>query len=149
MKKKSRFLINTIFLTLPFILVDSFTKIYAIREKDNIYCMIKDVFCFKYRENTGIAFSIPIPILIITILNILLLGLILKLANDELKKNRFTLVAISLIVAGGIGNLIDRFARGFVVDFISIFNFPIFNVADICISLGVLIIIVFYGKIKR
>ena len=51
-------------------------------------------------------------------------------------------VGIGLIVAGGIGNAIDRFAQGYVVDFIefSFFDFPVFNVADIGVTCGFVIL---------
>ena len=53
--------------------------------------------------------------------------------------------AYSLILAGGITNLIDRLFRGFVVDYIDInelFYYPVFNLADICIIVGILVVIV-------
>lgn len=52
--------------------------------------------------------------------------------------NLLQTVGIGLIVAGGIGNVIDRFAQGYVVDFIefSFFDFPVFNVADIGVTCG-------------
>lgn len=53
-------------------------------------------------------------------------------------------VGLSLVVAGGIGNLVDRLATGYVVDFIqlSFIDFPVFNVADICVTCGVALFIV-------
>ncbi len=52
-------------------------------------------------------------------------------------------VGIALIIAGGIGNAIDRFVRGFVMDFIefSFFDFPVFNVADIGVTCGFVLLI--------
>lgn len=54
------------------------------------------------------------------------------------------LIGISLVVAGGIGNAIDRFTLGFVVDFIepTFIDFPIFNVADIGVTCGIILFIV-------
>ena len=56
-----------------------------------------------------------------------------------------------LIVSGGIGNLIDRTVIGFVTDMISIGRFPVFNVADICVTVGcgLLILWVILGEIKN
>ena len=54
-------------------------------------------------------------------------------------------LAYSLILAGGITNLIDRLFRGFVIDYIDInnlFEYPIFNLADICIVIGVIVIMI-------
>jgi len=149
MNKKKSFVIKVLFVSLPLIALDIISKLFAIAHSGVTACIAAKQICFRYTENTGIAFSIPIPMLAITIINTLLLFGILKLAVDEFKLNKITLLSISLILAGGVGNLIDRFLRSYVVDFISISKFPIFNIADIYISVAVLIIIVFYGKIKR
>ncbi len=50
-------------------------------------------------------------------------------------------LALSLQMAGAMGNLIDRLYRGFVTDFISVGKFPVFNVADSCITLGVVVLL--------
>jgi signal peptidase II len=52
------------------------------------------------------------------------------------------------VLGGGLGNLIDRFTRGYVIDFISIWKWPVFNLADVFVTIGVLLIVLFYGKIK-
>lgn len=58
--------------------------------------------------------------------------------------NAGELIGISLVVAGGIGNAIDRFTLGFVVDFIepTFIDFPIFNIADIGVTCGIILFIV-------
>ena len=60
------------------------------------------------------------------------------------RPNAGELIGISLVVAGGIGNAIDRFTLGFVVDFIepTFIDFPIFNVADIGVTCGIILFIV-------
>ena len=52
-------------------------------------------------------------------------------------------LGIALIAAGGIGNAIDRFSQGFVTDFIAVtfVDFPVFNVADIGVTCGVVILV--------
>ena len=50
-------------------------------------------------------------------------------------------LALSLQMAGAMGNLIDRLYRGFVTDFISVGKFPVFNVADSCITMGVVVLL--------
>ena len=54
----------------------------------------------------------------------------------------FFRLALSLQIAGAAGNLIDRLYRGFVTDFISVGRFPVFNVADSCITMGVVVLLV-------
>lgn len=58
----------------------------------------------------------------------------------------FEAVGLSLVFAGGIGNAIDRFAQGFVVDFIefTFIDFPVFNIADIGVTCGFVIVVIGY-----
>lgn len=104
----------------------------------------------RYEQNTGIAWSIPIPYPWLIALNVLLLFflpfLIGKSIDFRLKKSQFFL---SLIVGGALGNLYDRLTQGYVIDYVSIGWWPVFNFADACLSLGIFLILIFYGKIKK
>ena len=65
------------------------------------------------------------------------------LQKDRIEKK--TMIVLELIIAGGVSNLIDRLFRGFVVDYIDInqlMSFPIFNLADLCISIGWIILVI-------
>jgi signal peptidase II len=66
------------------------------------------------------------------------LGLALAIVFYFSQKNRIYLNPIILIVAGGLSNLIDRFARGGIVDFIDLKFWPSFNFADVIITAGVI-----------
>lgn len=72
------------------------------------------------------------------------IALTVYLALTPQRPNAGELIGISLVVAGGIGNAIDRFTLGFVVDFIepTFIDFPIFNVADIGVTCGIILFIV-------
>ena len=81
---------------------------------------------------------IIVSIIIITII----IKFILAKKNDL---NITTLVSLTLILAGGISNLIDRIFRGFVIDYIDInpiIKFPIFNIADICVVVACAILFI-------
>lgn len=69
---------------------------------------------------------------------IALLGLVLAIIFYFSQKNKIYLNPVILIVAGGLSNLIDRFVRGGVVDFINLKFWPSFNVADVIITAGVI-----------
>lgn len=111
--------------------------------------ILPDFFRLSLSFNQGIAFSIPIPNLIMIFLTPLLaaglIWLIVKNCNIE---KRAVKLSIILISAGAIGNFINRLWTGSVIDFISFSFWPSFNFADIYLTIGALLLIVFYGKIK-
>lgn len=102
-------------------------------------------------QNTGIAFGLNVGnVWAIVISNIILIGIIAYAAKKELQiKNTLTQFFLAMVLGGGIGNLIDRIFRGSVTDFISIWIYPSFNIADVCISVGILGIIIFFNKVKK
>ncbi len=126
------------------VMIDQITKLAVINcMSDKTVTIIKGILNISYCENKGIAFSIGnghVPIFII--INMILISSLIF----YYEKNRFELKGISkmfftMVIAGGISNLIDRITRGFVVDFIDInelLDFAIFNVADIYIVIGVI-----------
>ena len=75
---------------------------------------------------------------------VVFIALTAYLALTSQRPNAGELIGISLVVAGGIGNAIDRFTLGFVVDFIepTFIDFPIFNIADIGVTCGIILFIV-------
>lgn len=100
-----------------------------------------------YVKNVGIAFGIKIPFILI--LTLIFIPIIIYIACKELDlNNKITKISVGLILAGALGNVIDRITNGFVIDFISVPFWPSFNFADIYISVGVLMIVIFYGRIK-
>ncbi len=125
------------------IIIDQITKIVIINNiKNNPVVIIKDFLKFTYCENKGVAFSIGdghVPIFIV--INILMIcALIFVYEKNNKSFNRLSKIFFTMVIAGGISNLIDRIIRGFVVDFINVnelFQFAIFNVADIFIVLGI------------
>ena len=108
--------------------------------------IIPNFFSIKYEKNTGVAFSLlegsRIPIIIITILIIVVV--FKYIYNKRIIPQEQ--LAISLILGGAIGNLIDRIIYGYVIDFLDFklgnYNYPIFNIADSAIVIGVIIYII-------
>lgn len=127
------------------ILLDQLTKILMINKQLTI---IPNLLEFTYTENTGVAFGIAnSKIFLIILVSILILGIIVKFIK-ETQTDKNILLSLYFIIAGGISNLIDRIFRGYVIDFIdiNILNFPNFNIADICITLGVFVLIFIIAK---
>ncbi len=129
------------------ILLDQITKLLASTFLSRIATLpiIENFLHLTYTENTGAAFGILknhrwVFILISTV-TLVVLTLYLYLIKSE---GRLYDVSISLIISGGIGNMLDRIGIGYVVDFIDfrVINFAIFNVADtfVCVGSGLLVI---------
>ena len=88
-----------------------------------------------YSLNPGIAWGIQLPR---GIQEILILGALAAVAHmARSAKTTFSIQAYALIIGGGVANVVDRLRDGYVTDFIQIGTFPIFNVADMCVSIGV------------
>ncbi|MFC1616120.1 signal peptidase II [Patescibacteria group bacterium] len=150
-KLKKKGILLTILFAVFFTFVDQISKfLILIYVKDSPINIISDIFTFTYSENTGIAFSIPMPQVLLIIMNILLIFIIVLLAIIDFRIEKIhTQIVIAAVIGGGMGNMVDRFQYGYVIDFISIWKYPIFNLADVFITVGILSLVVFYGKIKR
>ena len=117
--------------------------------------LIEGLLGLTYVENRGAAFGMLSGKQ--TLLILLSVGIIILLEYYLIKekpKNKLAQLTIALVVAGGVGNLIDRAFQGFVIDYIDInqlFSFPMFNFADICVTIGeaLLIFLLFYGEYKE
>lgn len=104
-----------------------------------------------YTTNTGSLFSLFAGSSFINILFILLsfvvIGILIYFIKQE--KNPSQQIAYGIIVAGVLGNLFDRIFFGAVIDWINFHFWPVFNVADSCIFLGIVISIILLFKEKK
>ncbi len=131
--------------------VDQFTKLLAIQHlKDKpAYVLIDGVLELQYLENRGSAFGmLQNQKFLILFVGIVFMVMLLLFLFKLPQKKKFCIVHVLLavIIAGGIGNMIDRLRFDYVVDFISfvLINYPIFNVADIYIVVGTIILFVLF-----
>lgn len=102
------------------------------------------LFQFRYVENTGAAFSsFSDNTTLLTVATLIILSFCLVLLLSKKLKPTFVNICLLLVVAGGIGNVIDRILYGYVVDFIEplFIDFAVFNFADCCITVGALMLI--------
>ncbi len=157
-KHKKLFLLADLILLILLIALDQGTKLLAVRHlKDKpAISLIGGVLELYYLENTGAAFGMlknqKIFFILIAIVIIAIIAYVLFLAPDDRRYNAIHILLV-LIAGGAAGNMIDRFRKEYVVDFIYfvIINFPVFNVADIYVTVatGVLVILfLFYYKEK-
>jgi len=139
---------DILFFGIIFTIIDQVVKI-VLSSKiivNQTYVVIKDFFSITLVHNKGAAFSILTgsKILLILIGIVALVGLIIYIKKLEVIDD-IDIFVYSLLIGGIVGNLIDRIVHGYVIDYLS-FNFgnyffPIFNFADICIVVAILIII--------
>ena len=131
-----------VILVILLIVIDQISKFYIVENiGKEIKNIIPNVLNFTYVENRGGAFGIgQNSTMMFVLVNIIILGIIIRfmiIQKDRI--DRKTQIILTMILAGGISNLIDRIARGFVLDFIDfspIISFPVFNIADILIVIG-------------
>ncbi len=110
------------------------------------YTLVKNFLSLTYVENTGAAFgsfSGHTALLSAFTAAVLLVGLIYVLSGKI--KSKVIYLSLVMIISGGTGNLIDRIARGFVVDYIEplFVKFAVFNFADILVTVGAAILIIY------
>ena len=142
------------------IIFDQLTKFWAVTQlkSGKVISIIPNVFELNYLDggNTGAAWGIfsgkiamfIIFTIIVVIILILCIYRISKLLTLNCSLNTMHLISmqyiITLLIAGAIGNLIDRIFYGFVVDYISVSFFPpVCNFADYCITVGTILLIVY------
>ena len=101
--------------------------------------LIPHVMDLTYVRNTGMAFSLfEEHTWVLAVLSAVVAAALILMLVKKVVTHPFGAVALSVVIAGAIGNLIDRVAFGFVTDmFRTLFvNFAVFNVADICVVVG-------------
>lgn len=125
------------------LLIDQLTKIIILNVINEVKIVIPKLLEIEIVKNVGIAFGLNNGNLKNIFITIIILMMIINFIIKQNKNiDRNTMIALSLILGGGISNLIDRIFRGGIIDFIKISTFPIFNMADIAIVSGWILLIV-------
>ena len=132
------------------IIIDQLTKHLAIKylKGQSPVVLIKNFLSLHYTENAGAAFGIlqekrMLFVIITTIFLLVISFYIIKYFNEL---SLISKIGASVLLGGAIGNYIDRVRHGFVVDFISVkitktYDFPVFNIADMFIVVGTILIV--------
>lgn len=109
--------------------------------------IIDNSFSLTYVENTGVAFSfLEGYVWLVILATIVILFMMFKYIKNSVS-NKLEMVSYGFIIGGAVGNLLDRIIYGYVIDFLDFnifgYNFPIFNLADTFIVIGVFRLIIF------
>lgn len=130
-----------IFFIVGMIVLDQAVKYWAftVLQVQGSIPILENIFHLTYVENRGGAFSIfNNKVEIFIILTIIIIGVMVYALRAHQIHTKLGRWSTYFVIAGGIGNLIDRIFRGFVVDLFDFcfLDFPVFNIADIFICLG-------------
>ena len=144
MKRKVSIFISILLL----IILDQAVKGYVVKEipLGGMRRFIPKVVSLTYLKNSGAAFSmLENQQWFFTIITILAMGAAFVYLYRHIKGSLWLLLGLTLIISGGIGNFIDRVRQGFVVDMfhLDFMNFAIFNVADIYLTVGVGLLLIY------
>lgn len=144
------------FIIIAFILIADQGIKYLIRaamELNQSIPLIDGIFHITYIHNYGAAFSIlqNKTVFLIAVQVIVISGILVYLVKKRKTEHPMLLLSLAMIVAGGLGNLIDRAVNGYVVDFLDLRFWPIFNIADIsvCVGCGLMVLYVLIIEPKR
>lgn len=101
-------------------------------------------------KNYGIAFSIPLQGLLLYFILSLIVCILPFLLHRYIRWNQQkSFILTGLIIGGAIGNLSDRLIHGYVIDFIKIGAWPMFNLADLCISAGAISFLIWHKALTK
>ena len=139
-------------LSILFVIADQVVKMWTVNHFSLHEGMefMKGIVSILYVRNTGAAWGMfEGKMFFFYLITAVAVGTLLYLMFKEKGKSKLLLTAYSLILAGAVGNFIDRIRLGYVVDMFKFefIDFPIFNVADICLTIGV--IFLFYYVIFK
>jgi signal peptidase II len=134
-------------LVVGIVCLDQIVKGIIVEEVDllEVIPVIPGAFDITHIQNDGAAYNLfsQFPLMLIVMPAIVMLAGLVYMAYAFNKKPTVLITAISLVIGGGLGNLIDRINKGYVVDFFDIHIIPIFNVADMFITAGCALLFIY------
>lgn len=147
---------KSLIITLICLILDQIIKVVVVGTMgiNSSIPIIDNFFSITYVENDGAAWSIfsGNRIFLIIISVIALIFIYLYVFNDK-KLKAFELINYSVLIGGIFGNLLDRIKFGKVIDYLDFkifgYNFPIFNLADICIVISIILLLIYSFKDRK
>lgn len=128
------------------LLADQLTKAWAVLNLKGAaaFPLVEPIIGLNYVENTGASWGMLKDMrLLLVILSLVTMAVLAYMLHRYYRKSKWVMVAgLTMTLAGGVGNLIDRIVRGYVVDFLEFrfIDFPVFNLADVFVCCGVALV---------
>ncbi|MEK7539698.1 MAG: signal peptidase II [Patescibacteria group bacterium] len=128
------------------VVFDQWSKWFFVHHQERTYGVVSGL-SLDFTRNYGLAFGLSANRWVIVVISILLMGFLFWFARAEWK-NAHPLAAVAslLMGVGALSNLVDRLRFGYVVDWISVQYWSVFNLADVWITLGAILIVIQYWK---
>ena len=145
-----------IVLTLVFLIIDIVSKLVisnCVFVNDSIL-VIKDFFYITYVRNTGAAWSIfSGETLGLIIVSLIIIFFIIYYISKNKPSSKIEKIGYAMILGGSFGNLLDRIIYGYVIDFLDFnifgYDYPIFNLADSFIFVGIILIMIYTWRYEN
>ncbi len=129
--------------------IDFLTKSKMLLFADNPLWMVPDKLGFRLVYNSGVAFSLPLSGILAIFVSLSIVSGLFYYYFTHTNRNAYSSMGFAMVIGGALGNILDRIVYGHVIDFIQIYWYPIFNIADIFVSFGFIWIIFFHKKIQK
>jgi len=146
----------TIVLSIIFFFIDYFSKYLVINRMPLGISkkVINNFFYITHINNEGAAFSILNgKTIFLIIISIIIIVMLINYVRKNIIKDKLSIISISLVIGGSLGNLLDRITKGYVVDFLDFhvfgYNFPVFNIADTFITVGVFLLFISLNRKEK
>ena len=128
---------------------DQLVKLWVVRHLElfETMALLPGFVELKYVQNTGGGWSLLSEhTWLLSLLTALIMAVVLALVLRRVVRHPLGLWSCTLVLAGGLGNLIDRLRLGYVVDMFNFqfMSYPVFNIADICVVAGMILCAVYY-----
>lgn len=135
------------FVAFAILLLDQLTKQFVLKVLPLPMWLISDEVGLRLSMNRGIAFSFPLKGVLAIFVSSFLVSLLIFYFYRFTARDLLSRWVFGLIIGGALGNLLDRLLYGAVVDFIRIYSYPSFNLADTAITIGFLLFFFWFDKI--
>jgi signal peptidase II len=128
-----------------FIVLDRLLKLLAVNGVK--FDILGDILKFNFVKNFNIAFSLPLGgDFLVWFILVVIIGLLYNFVYLYKKQEYLLSSFLMMIVLGAISNVLDRIKYGFVIDYLDLKYFTVFNISDFLIVFGVILLLFFYNK---
>ena len=140
-----------IILAIFFVILDRLFKVLALNYYENIKIgLISDYFSFTLAKNYYIAFSLPLSGPILTLFIGIIILILLYFCVILIKKEEYAQAScLTFVILGAISNIVDRIKYGFVIDYLDLKYFTVFNIADSMIVVGAVLLVINLKKLNK